>query len=193
MKRNKVKGIIAATIAATLLLGVGQSASSVAGLSVKVTCKRAGFVAPQIMTLEMVYPGKERGVRRQVVNVSTRYEAMPRECAGRFRRVSLLSVWLQNSRNPGKWFRLTFPKWLDLFPPYENSLIKTGGNLAGEGGASISSNGHQGRNVYYRCSPGKRKTRVRAYFRGVVKNVRTGRTIGKKTVKKAVKVRGGGC
>lgn len=160
--------------------------------SLQSTCVRAGLKMPKILEAKMYYPGRRIPPRMQSVNLRVEFDGLPAECSGKFRRLSQVKAQIQDAKRPRVWINLDPAiKWRDIWP--YDATTNTGGNMGGVGGAIIASNGHEGNRVYYRCSPGPRKTRARAFFRNQIRDLKTGRIIRQKIIKRPIKIRGGGC
>lgn len=148
-------------------------------------CSKLALELPKVLQKTLIYPGRRIPPRFQTLAVRVRFTGLPAECGHVVRRRSQMRALLQSPTNRRKWYRAQiFPLWTPLY---------YSGNKAGMGGASISSNGHEGDHVYYKCTKGKRKTKVKMAIRNQAINVSIGQVIGQKQRWFKVKIRGGGC
>jgi len=131
----------------------------------------------------MMNPGVPswRSYQHQIVFMTPNFKAMPVDCSEKFERVSHTLLRLQNPKRPKSWIRLTYPRWDGTY----------WSNKAGDGYFSDNPNGHFA-NEYYKCSPGKRKTRVQIILRNQVRGP-NGKVFGQRFFKIPVAVEGGGC
>lgn len=190
MRGISILGVVAVGVLATI--GSATADAGPADNELRAECVKAGLVMPVVVHARMHHPGRKHNPRIQAVDIKVRFAALPSECSGEYRRISQVRVQLQDPKRRKHWFRLEPGlKWRDVFS--WDPTTQTGGNKAGVGGANISSNGHEGSNVFYRCSKGKRKTRARAFYRNQVKDLSTGRIIGQNFMKRSITIDGGGC
>lgn len=153
--------------------------------SLKQDCSKLALELPKVLRRTLFYPGRRIPPRMQTLAVTVRFTGLPAECGSVVRRRSQMRALLQSPTNRRKWYRL------EIFPVWR--LTYYSGNKAGLGGGSISSNGHEGDHVYYKCTKGKRKTKMKMAIRNQAIEVSTGQIIGQKLRWFKVKIRGGGC
>lgn len=169
-----------------------ENTPALTGNALKQECVSEGLEMPIVVSAKMFNPGRKHNPRIQQVTVKTRYDALPDDCNGSYRRFSHMTARLQSPKNPKKWYSLQPGlKWDSLYS--YDATTNTGGNKAGRGGSNITSNGHEGDNVFYKCAKGKRKTRAKIVLRNQVKDLKTGNIVGQKFKKHPIKITGGGC
>jgi hypothetical protein len=148
-------GLIAALGANEIANTQGEAVASSPGATasgLKEDCVRVGLAKPGIEKAQILGPKQSPdGSKMRIISARLIYEEMPGECRGKYGRTSRSFVEIQNPQKRQKWAKAT------IAPYYKKDEAGTTGILEG-----ISSSG----GVYYKCTPGSRKTGARL----VVKN-----------------------
>jgi len=176
--------------------------------SVKKLCKAAGLKMPRVVDAGMSGPGIPR---KQFTYVELRYKTWPNSnpamaayraelppaCAGKFRRVTFGKLELQSHKNPRLWGKLFYAGGerlrVNIMASGHDDATHFGGEIGDATLLSVPA-GHTGTNPndLYRCTPGPRKTKVRAELRNEVRTT-SGNVVAIKRRFIPVPVQGGGC
>lgn len=194
--RNWAGRLIAGVAAVALLGGIAETAtgqdspasqvgkaSALTGNALKQLCVSEGLILPKISDAVLANPGRKNNYKTQIFSLDAEYDAMPGRCGGKYRRISQAKFQLQNPLKNNRWIHLERPHWQTMNP----------GNGGGLSGANFSGNNHQPDRIYYKCTPGKRKTEARAVVRNLVQDLRTKRFVAAKYLRVPLKIQGGGC
>lgn len=137
-------------------------------------CIKAALQKPEIEA-KMIHPGK----LNQHTIVEIGYGAMPVECQSVVKRANSYQVKLQNPKKPKRWF--TIQDWFDNGTYISND----------EGGfKQVTSTPYEEAWRKYKCTPGKKKTKVYVQARNRAKDANSGKVIGQKIFRHNVRVEG---
>ncbi|HSS34286.1 MAG TPA: hypothetical protein VLL27_13500 [Solirubrobacterales bacterium] len=157
-------------------------------------CVKAGLVPPVVKEAVMEHPGSKRG-RLQSVSTSIEVPAMPEECWGIYQRLSAAVTQIQDPLHHARWYntsgcRFTAKECVGISKPnwWQLSWAKDEGGIAG---LYSPPTGHEGKFLYYACTPGKGVTHVRLLLRRTIRSVSTHQVIGRSRINvRPVEVRG---
>lgn len=139
-------------------------------------CVQAGLQMPHLLSARMY----RHGHANQMIMVKGQYDSVNDlagvSCDGLVDRKAQIKYQLEVN---GKYRTMTFPHWLLYFS----------GNQAGVAAPSQTPNGHEGSWIYYQCTPGPDKTKVRAFIKEVVE-APAGALLGQKVKEVNVQVPG---
>lgn len=155
-------------------------------LNVRQLCKKAGLRPPKMLLSksEITVPGDSK---KQYTRSYAYYRPMPKVCHDKYMRIPQAKMQMQSPKNHRRWFNISNYSWPTLYdhgPGVEDPRV---GNI---GGITRVKHfrfpfGIRDKRKLYRCTPGKGVTHVRALYKSVVRDLETGKTIGRSRIRRA--------